>query len=395
MISIILDMNSDPVSSSELRRTIHIFEGKELAHGPLWLDYIVRSCCLESFELIVSYPELPTYEEFAAKWAAHPHVELRPFAYPCTEPRYRNALKLALQVEADLTFITFLDAFGCREHEDLLQQFNGKLAGLWFLAPRELKSHCIQRLFSRKLRKAHQLAQRFKSPPESINQIFVLDESIAQLIEPRKGLHVTTLPDPWHCASLDVSQAEARRRFNLPQDKKIFLHFGSTDTRKGIEDVIATWQEPACPSEAYLVRAGDTRQYQVDAIQRVADSGRATLINRYILNDELDALLRAADWILLPYRDHYGSSGALAGAAAARRPVVCSDSAILGRRVRENHLGLLFKHKDRASLLEVIQAAEQASSLDFVDALQAYSKTNSIEQFLHRMQRAIRQCLDS
>lgn len=389
-------MHSEELESSETSHSdqlapqpvVHVFEGKELGHGPLWLGYLVQALNKCARRIIVSYPDLPSYEAFASNWRDSARVDLRPFAYPLEAPRYRNALELGRQVEADVTLITFLDVFGLYEYEDLLRQFPGKLMGLWFLAPREVVVHPLRRLFSRKLRKAHALVRNFQEPPEVLKHIFVLDESIAQLIGVRADLGVSILPDPWHCSRMDISKTEARSRLGIPSDKKVFLHFGSTDTRKGIEDVLAVWEQNMIPSYALLVRAGCTREYQSARLLSLAEQGRALLFDRYLSDAELDDFLSAADWVLLPYRDHFGSSGALAGAAAARRPVICSDGSILGRRVREGRLGITYETKSVDGLSVAVSEACAGSRSEFTENLALYSQQHTVARFIDIIRQA-------
>ena len=65
----------------------------------------------------------------------------------------------------------------------------------------------------------------------------------------------------------------------------------------------------------------------------------------------------ACDVVLLPYLNHFGSSGVLSRAMAAGKMVVVSDEQLLGRLTRERGLGLLFPSGDVGRLRERIREA--------------------------------------
>lgn len=311
-------------------------------------------------------------------------MELRSFTYPSDVPNGRDVLECAAQVEADLTVITFLDAFGRREYGDLLKQFSGLLTGIRFLGTGTTQTTPLKRLFSGRSRKAYRLNQDLRQPPEALRHIFVLDDSIARQIDRREGLSVSVLPDPWHCGELMSERGIARARLGIPSDREVFLHFGSSDTRKGIEDVIEVWRHHRLPSNALLIRAGRTRNHLSAQLLELVEAGRAIHIDRYLSDEELDDCLCATDWVLLPYRDHHGSSGALAGAAAARRPVICSDEGIVGQRVKRGLMGLTYESKSVEGLLSVICRACECPVDPFVEGLRQYSEEHSIGKFIER-----------
>lgn len=47
---------------------VHIFEGMELSHGPLWLDFLLRALIDRVGRLIVTHPDTASYEVLAATW---------------------------------------------------------------------------------------------------------------------------------------------------------------------------------------------------------------------------------------------------------------------------------------------------------------------------------------
>ncbi len=78
----------------------------------------------------------------------------------------------------------------------------------------------------------------------------------------------------------------------------------------------------------------------------MAAQNRALLINRYVSDDEEKLCFAASDVVLLPYLNHFGTSGVLSRAMSARKPVIVSDEQLLGKMTRERGLGLLFPSGD-------------------------------------------------
>ena len=89
--------------------------------------------------------------------------------------------------------------------------------------------------------------------------------------------------------------------------------------------------------------------------------GRARVINRYVSSDEEKQLFAASDVVLLPYRRHFPISAVLVRAIGAGLPVIASDEQLLGRLVREHHLGILFRSGDARALQHAIESAAQAT----------------------------------
>ncbi len=74
------------------------------------------------------------------------------------------------------------------------------------------------------------------------------------------------------------------------------------------------------------------------------------LINRYVSDDEEKLCFAASEVVLLPYLNHFGTSGVLSRAMSARKPVIVSDEQLLGKLTRERGLGLLFPSGDAQAL---------------------------------------------
>jgi glycosyltransferase involved in cell wall biosynthesis len=131
-------------------------------------------------------------------------------------------------------------------------------------------------------------------------------------------------------------------------NKVVFLHYGMGDRRKGLHLVVEALESSAEDSGMYLLCAGDMGHDRrlLEKLVALERRGSAKLLNRYVSDDEERLCFCAADGVLLPYIQHYGSSGVLSRAAAAGKMVIVSDEGLLARRVRDHHLGLLFQAND-------------------------------------------------
>lgn len=118
------------------------------------------------------------------------------------------------------------------------------------------------------------------------------------------------------------SRSEAREGLGLPEDVRVLLFFGLIRPYKRVETLIRTFQEIRAP-DARLVIVGRARTHELaERIRALADrDSRVQAHLEFVDDDRLAAALKAADAVVLPYRDSL-TSGAAILAGAAHRPVV-------------------------------------------------------------------------
>ena len=177
------------------------------------------------------------------------------------------------------------------------------------------------------------------------------------------------LPDPFP-ANFSADRTRARRQFELPDDSRVFLFYGGGYRRKGLHLVVEAMLALPPVTPAFLLCAGQQAHDRAveRGLKKLADRGRARVINRYVSAEEEKQLFAASDLALLPYRRHFGISGILVRAIGAGVPVIASDEELLGRLVREQGLGLLFRSGDSDALRRAIEQAATVS----VDELRAW-----------------------
>ena len=186
--------------------------------------------------------------------------------------------------------------------------------------------------------------------------IFLMDEQRIDQISnqfPNVAFHL--LPDPWD-GNFSIPQQDARNTLNLPNNQFILLQFGIGTRRKGLHLVIEAMNNIPKSSPVFLLCAG---KLSIDSALRaqlelLENQNRAMVIDRYVSSQEEKLCFCASDAILLPYVDHYGSSGVLSRAAASGKPVIASDYDLTGWRVNHHELGLIFKTNDPSELRSAI-----------------------------------------
>lgn len=114
-----------------------------------------------------------------------------------------------------------------------------------------------------------------------------------------------------------------------PLDSFNLLFFGVIRPYKGLEDLVEAFDQiPETAIDRYwLTVVGETWEGWSLPADRIASSryrSRITLVNRYLHDAELDAYLRGADGVVLPYR-RSSISGPLHVAMSYGLPVVITD----------------------------------------------------------------------
>jgi glycosyltransferase involved in cell wall biosynthesis len=186
------------------------------------------------------------------------------------------------------------------------------------------------------------------------------------------GAPIFFLPVPCPETRL-IDTTTARQKLGLPLDRKVFLFYGGGYRRKGLHLAVEAMLKLPESFPAFLLCVGHHNP-DGDAARGLAAlvaQNRALLINRYVNSEEEALSFAASDVVLLPYIKHFGSSGVLGQAVAARKMVIVSDEQLLGRQTRDNGLGLLFQTGDAAALSERMREATRMPSSQYAVYAQA------------------------
>jgi glycosyltransferase involved in cell wall biosynthesis len=158
-----------------------------------------------------------------------------------------------------------------------------------------------------------------------------------------------------------LAPAEAKRKLGLREGKKALLFFGRIRPSKGLEYLIAAFRENlARPDDYQLIIAGrpDKCEEYWNAIQETIDDdvrrGRIVLRAENIPDDETEVYFKAADVLVLPYRDIF-QSGVIFLGYNFGLPVLATDVGSLKDEIVEGKTGFVCKPEDPVSLASTIE----------------------------------------
>jgi glycosyltransferase involved in cell wall biosynthesis len=159
-----------------------------------------------------------------------------------------------------------------------------------------------------------------------------------------------------------LTSSDARKRLGIRSNERTILFFGNIAPYKGLEVLARAFQELAARNDEYrLVVAGKVRagceEYVAATRQMIEAMGRSRVIQRYeyIPDEETEVYLKAADVLVLPYREIF-QSGVLFLAYSFGLPVIVTDVGSLREDVVEGKTGFVCRPDDADDLAAAIDA---------------------------------------
>jgi len=130
----------------------------------------------------------------------------------------------------------------------------------------------------------------------------------------------------------DLTSAEAKRRLGIESNRKTILFFGAIWPYKGLEHLVAAFQQVAPRNESYrLIIAGESKkgseQYLRDIQKTIeGDPCRQQVLQKieFVPDAETEVYFKAADVLVLPYAEVF-QSGVLFLAYSFGLPVIAAD----------------------------------------------------------------------
>jgi len=225
-------------------------------------------------------------------------------------------------------------------------------------------------------------------------QILFVDEFLtADFQKQTPATPIFFLPDA--CPSGYAGDAlAARKTLEISADRKVFLFYGTGARRKGLHVAVEAMLQLPPESPAFLLCAGQQNPTGKTAagLAQLVRQNRARLLDRYVSVVEEKICFAASDAVLLPYLNHFGTSGVLSRAMSAGKPVIVSDEQLLGRLTREHRLGLVFPSANVSALAQSLRQMAQLSMADlnqFSATAQRYAKTYSRAAFRTALLRSL------
>ena len=188
-----------------------------------------------------------------------------------------------------------------------------------------------------------------------------------------RGARVTVIPFGINNAvpNTSLSRSEARQRLGISADKKTILFFGRITPYKGLEYLISAFQRIIHHDEFQLIVVGrpenDCQSYWSAIKDRTLEDvrlGRILLRAEHIPDEETEIYFKAADVLVLPYRQIY-QSGVLFLGYSFGLPILAADVGDLKEEIVEGETGFAFTPEDPVALTKTIE--RYFSSELFVD----------------------------
>jgi glycosyltransferase involved in cell wall biosynthesis len=153
----------------------------------------------------------------------------------------------------------------------------------------------------------------------------------------------------------------ARRQLGIRDGERTILFFGRITPYKGLEYLITAFRRILSRREEYrLIIAGRPdncekywRAIREDILED-ANNGRVLLRADFIPDDETEVYFKAADVLVLPYKDIY-QSGVLFLGHSFGLPVLAADVGSLKDEIVEGRTGYVFRPEDPVDLAEAIE----------------------------------------
>jgi D-inositol-3-phosphate glycosyltransferase len=176
---------------------------------------------------------------------------------------------------------------------------------------------------------------------------------------------VTVIRHPINNAFPDteLTPSQAKRKLGVREDEKAILFFGRIKPYKGLELLLDAFQRLTVRQENFkLIIAGAPNKGNEDYADEVKrtigsrfDRGQVIQDMRFIPDAEMELYLKAADVMVLPYKDIF-QSGVLFLAYSYGLPVVATDVGSFREEIVEGQTGFLCKPDDPLALAEAIDA---------------------------------------
>jgi glycosyltransferase involved in cell wall biosynthesis len=159
-----------------------------------------------------------------------------------------------------------------------------------------------------------------------------------------------------------LTATEARRRLGIREREQIILFFGAIRPYKGLEYLVAAFQQIAPGNRNYRLiiageRKGGAETYLAEIQQTISQSvSREQIVQKieYIPDEETELYFKAADILVLPYT-HVFQSGVLFLGYSFGLPVIATDVGSLADDIVEGRTGFLCKPCDSESLAKAIE----------------------------------------
>ncbi|MBW4691503.1 MAG: glycosyltransferase family 4 protein [Lyngbya sp. HA4199-MV5] len=162
------------------------------------------------------------------------------------------------------------------------------------------------------------------------------------------GNYIGTYPN-------QIGREVARQQLGLAPQQKVLLHLGQIKPYKGIDRLLAAFQQSNHPDVVLLIAGACRDQALTAAMQQAAQADPRLLLRlEFIDDDDIQVYMNACDWVVLPYQKILNSGSALL-ALSFSRPVIVPQKGALTELIQDGEQGICYAND--ADLTEAIDQA--------------------------------------
>lgn len=171
----------------------------------------------------------------------------------------------------------------------------------------------------------------------------------------------------------------ARQHLGLEPDAEVVLFFGYVRRYKGLDVLLEAWRPVRARRPATLIVAGDFYEDPAPyrALAAAAGEGAVRMMEGYRSDEEVEALFKASDVAVLPYRSGT-QSGVTHVAFALGVPVITTDAGGISEIVSVGRTGLVVPASNGEALArEILRFFEQGLGPRMRTAVDEVKRTHS------------------
>lgn len=224
-----------------------------------------------------------------------------------------------------------------------------------------------------------------------VDGILALSESVARearSVAPHADVRCVPHPVPTIFAPMPAA-ADARRKYGIPADALVLLFFGHIRAYKGLSVLLQALPQILAQRPCRLIIAGEfyePRQQYDRLITHLGISGRVTIVDRYLPDEEVPEVFAAADVCVLPYISAT-QSGVAKVAYGFGKPVITTDVGGLAEEVIDGKTGYVVPPRNPEAIAAAVERfCRERTEHDFDAAIATLRATLSWEPLLQALE---------
>ena len=224
---------------------------------------------------------------------------------------------------------------------------------------------------------------------KSIKKICICNDSSSAAFFNRKyqTMKFDRISDPY--VSITLTLPDFRKDNTVKEDAIVLSHIGVLSERKGTLNILKAIKEMSVVdrNQFVFVFAGKIDLDIKDEFYRLAaecsEKYRLIIKDYFCSYEEISAICKSSNVLLIPYLNNSQSSGVLGYAAQFNVPVFSPSSNMLGKIVRKSKLGYISSDVEILGIKTFLESC-LLNKLMTIDG-QEYLKLNTVNSFLNTL----------